>query len=82
MSRRTRWRHPALGDVWVSSLEGLILAKLEWSEGTSELQLRDCRSLYRLNSGALDLAYLKAWSGRLGLSELLGRMRAEAADAP
>lgn len=40
------------------------------------------RSLYRLNSGALDLTYLEAWAGRLGLNELLGRMRAEAADAP
>ena len=37
MDRRRHWEHPAWGPVWVSSLEDLILAKLEWSEGASEL---------------------------------------------
>lgn len=49
MDRRERWEHPDHGQVWVASLEDLILAKLEWSEGTSELQLRDCAMLVRMN---------------------------------
>src|SRR2546423_3277344 len=54
MARREAWDHPVLGRVWVISLEDLILAKLEWSAGISELQLRDCANLMRTNRERLD----------------------------
>ena len=47
MDRRVRIDHPTFGPSWVSSLEDLVLAKLVLSEGTSELQLRDCGILMR-----------------------------------
>ncbi len=71
MARRRSWDHPAWGPSWVSSLEDLVLAKLEWSEGTSELQLRDCRMLLRMNADAIDREYLSQWAGTLGVGSLL-----------
>jgi hypothetical protein len=78
MQRRVRWDHPALGQIWVSSPEDLILAKLEWSEGTSELQLRDCKQMIRMNRDVLDWKYLERWAMELGLSDLLENVRASA----
>jgi len=71
MDRRRAWRHPVWGPVWVSSPEDLILAKLGWSEGTSELQLRDCRMLLRMNAQDIDRDYLTRWARTLRVSELL-----------
>ena len=45
------------------------LASLEWSDGVSELQLRDCASLLRLNRDRTDEAYLERWAAALGLTE-------------
>ena len=70
------WDHPRLGDVWVLSLEDLILAKLEWSEGVSELQLRDCANLLRTNAATLDWSYLERHARVLGVDEILARLRA------
>lgn len=75
MERRQRWRHPDFGEIWVSSMEDLILAKLEWSEGTSELQLRDCRQLIALNQQDINWGYLEGWASRLGVSALLASVR-------
>ncbi|MBA2373930.1 MAG: hypothetical protein H0V74_06995 [Chloroflexi bacterium] len=50
--------------------EDLVLAKLEWSEGTSELQLRDVRSIFRLVDD-LDWAYLERYAAILGIRERL-----------
>ena len=74
MQRRQRADVPGLGQVWVASVEDLVLAKLVWSEGTSELQLRDCAQLMRLHAATLDRAYLERWSERLGVSGLLGEI--------
>lgn len=78
-ARRSRWDHPRLGEVWVLSLEDLVLAKLEWSGGVSELQLRDCANLLRANAGSIDWTYLERYARALGLSELLARLRAATA---
>jgi hypothetical protein len=75
LRRRGRWTHPVWGPVWISSLEDLILAKLEWSEGSSELQLRDCGTLLRLNAGRTDDAYLDRWARTLGVAALLDAVR-------
>ena len=74
LERRRRFEHPAYGPVWLSSPEDLLLAKLEWSEGTSELQLRDCVELLRANPG-LDRAYLDRHAAVLGVADLLARVR-------
>jgi hypothetical protein len=68
---RERWEVPGLGQVWVASVEDLVLAKLVCSGGTSELQLRDCAQLLRPNGAALDRPYLERWAERLGVSRLL-----------
>jgi hypothetical protein len=71
MERRQRVDVPGLGPVWVASAEDLVLAKLVWSQGTSELQLRDCAQLMRLGTATLDRAYLAQWADRLGVRHLL-----------
>ncbi len=75
MDRRQRWEHPFFGWVWVLTLEDLLIAKLAWSEGTSELQLRDCRNLMRVNETRIDWPYLERWAGTEGVAELLERVR-------
>jgi len=73
LARRVQIEDPRLGRTWFSAPEDLVLAKLEWSEGRSELQLRDCRALARLNS--LDWTYLERHARALGLLELLASIR-------
>lgn len=75
MSRRRRHDVPGLGPVWVASVEDIVIAKLRWSEGRSELQLRDCRQLLAIGGDAVDDAYLAGWARRLGLVELLRQVR-------
>lgn len=74
MDRRRRVAHPELGPIWTISPEDLIIAKLEWSDGTSELQLRDVRSLVRLVSD-LDWPYLERYAALLGISARLEAVR-------
>lgn len=62
-------------DLWVASLEDLILSKLDWARETrSETQLRDVRQLLE---APLDEAYLQTWAARLGVGELLREVRGE-----
>jgi hypothetical protein len=75
-ARRQSWQHPRLGTVWVLSVEDLVLAKLEWSGGISELQLRDCANLVRTNASTLDWDYLERFAHVLGVDEILARLRA------
>jgi hypothetical protein len=75
MARREAWDHPRLGRVWVLSLEDLILAKLEWSRGVSELQLRDCANLLRTNAASVDWRYLERFARVLRVDEILARLR-------
>lgn len=74
-ARRERWSHPRFGEVWVSSLEDLVLAKLEWSQGISELQLRDCANLVRTNRDMIDQPYLERYARVVGVEELLNQVR-------
>ena len=60
--------------MWTIGPEDLVLAKLEWSEGTSELQLRDVRSLIRLVSD-LDWEYLERYAAILGIGPRLEAVR-------
>ncbi|MGH9481245.1 MAG: hypothetical protein ACRD1L_04050 [Terriglobales bacterium] len=58
-------------EIWMVAPEDLILSKLVWArESRSELQLRDVRLLLESVPG-LERDYLKRWSARLGVAELL-----------
>lgn len=73
--RRVRIDDPALGPVWVSSPEDLVIAKLEFSDGgRSERQLDDCRVLLRVQ-GEIDWTYLERHARSLGLTGLLDAVR-------
>lgn len=57
-------------EVALTSLEDLIIAKLEWSElGDSELQRRDIREILGGSPEPLDRSYLEDWIKRLGLED-------------
>jgi hypothetical protein len=75
MGRRERWNHLIYGPIWVTTLEDLILAKLEWSGGSSELQSRDCRNLIATNRDTLDWTYLERWARALDVEPLLEAAR-------
>jgi len=75
MDRRRRVDHALLGEVRVIAPEDLVIAKLEWSGGTSELQLRDVRSIIRLVED-LDWSYLGHWAASLRLVDRLEAARA------
>lgn len=75
MERRRRVDHPILGDAWIIAPEDLVIAKLEWSGGTSELHLRDVGSIIRLVDD-LDWPYLGRWAVSLGMTDRLEAARA------
>ncbi len=55
--------------IWIVSREDLIISKLLWAQGShSELQLRDVQNLLQSD---YDVAYLDAWTKKLGLNNLL-----------
>lgn len=58
----------------------LIVQKLWWAKesGGSEKQFNDAKGVYELNAGQIDQALLDHWAMRVGVSELLTRLRAEA----
>ncbi len=58
--------------LWIVSKEDLILSKLDWArQSHSERQLSDVENL--LATGA-DSEYLKAWSQKLNLTDMLTRV--------
>jgi hypothetical protein len=66
--------------VYLSSPEDTILAKLRWSRmsGGSEKQFKDALSVYEVQFGRLDLAYLEQWANTLSVQDLWDRLKAEA----
>jgi hypothetical protein len=65
-------------EVGLTTLEDLIIAKLEWSQlGDSELQRRDIRNLLELAGDSVDETYMTRWIGALGLQEAWERVKKE-----
>ena len=59
-------------EVWVVSKEDLILSKLDWArESHSQRQLSDVENLI---ATGCDMEYLRAWSARLNLTDMLTRV--------
>ncbi len=70
-ARRVRLRMGDF-DVWVVSKEDLILSKLHWAKDSrSERQLADVENLI---ATGCDLDYLKEWSAKLNLTDMLTRV--------
>ena len=61
--------------------EDIALAKLEWyrlGNEVSDRQWTDILGVFKVQGGALDLAYLRRWAAPLGVADLLERALAEA----
>jgi hypothetical protein len=67
------------GPIGPPLLDTSAVAKIEWSRGISELQLRDCANLLRTNVSTLDWQYLERYARVLGVDEILARLRAATA---
>ena len=68
-ARRQKVNYSGDFDIWIISKEDLILSKLNWAKDShSEMQLRDVVSLLR---NPYDETYVKTWTERLNLENLL-----------
>lgn len=77
-ARRHLIEDPALGGVWVTTPEDLLIAKLEFAEGNLDgLQGRDCVRIVQAIPD-LDVAYLQVHAASLGLETLLDEVLARA----
>jgi hypothetical protein len=57
---------------WLASPEDVILAKLRWGkQSQSEKQWRDVLGVLKVQGETLDFDYLRSWSSRLELTELV-----------
>jgi hypothetical protein len=65
---------PMSREVFFCSTEDIILHKLQWYESggrTSERQWLDVLGVIKVQADCLDKEYLKQWSKKLGVFELL-----------
>ena len=77
LERRLRTTY---GDVsvWTASAEDTVLSKLRWARTSeSEMQLNDVLGILGVQR-SVDLGYLRYWAPRLGVSEQLEKLLAEA----
>jgi hypothetical protein len=81
-SRRRRVDVRAGESLYIKSPEDSVLRKLLWYRAGGEVsdrQWRDVVQVLRQSRSVLDAAYLDEWGGRLALTDLLARARADAA---
>lgn len=63
--------------VYLASPEDVILSKLRWFRRggeTSQQQLRDIKGVLKVEGDRLDLNYLREWSPKLGVADLLEQL--------
>lgn len=75
-----RSKRPMLeGQVWVATVEDIILSKLWWGkEAQSQLQYRDSLRIASININNLDRGYMEKWAWKLGVGEQLKFLLTEA----
>jgi hypothetical protein len=62
-------------EIALTTLEDLIVAKLEWSElGDSEIQRRDIRELLEIAGDTVDREYVERWVSALDLEQAWHRV--------
>lgn len=63
-------------EVFVASVEDVILSKLEWSTlaGGSARQLEDVRELLRIGGSRVDVDYLRSGAAELGVADALAEL--------
>lgn len=69
------------GAAYIAAPEDTVLAKLRWYRGgggAAERQLSDVLGVLKVQRERLDLEYLREWAGRLGVTDLLEELLAEA----
>ena len=66
--------------IYVSSPEDTILMKLKWAKlsGSSEKQIGDSLRIYEVQSKSLDDNYLQSWASKIGVEDLLQRIKNDA----
>lgn len=76
---RARTEHIGGLPIRVSSPEDTILMKLRWAveSGGSEKQYGDALRVYEVQHPLIDEEYLDRWAPRLGVDDLLHRLRSE-----
>lgn len=68
-------------EVFVDTAENIVLRKLSWFRlggGVSSTQWRDIVSVLRAQRGRMNAEYLRVWTDRLELADLLQRANADA----
>jgi len=79
MSRRRRdtlHDEDKLSEIYLSSPEDILLAKLEWyrlGDEISDKQWNDILGIMKIQQKALDRPYLEKWAGELGVGDLLAK---------
>ena len=82
-SRRRPAELEAAPPMMVATPEDTILTKLQWFRlggEVSDRQWRDITGVLKSQAGLLDTAYMEKWAADLGVSDLLVRAQAEAAE--
>lgn len=81
LARRQRLAIRLGDELFVATPEDNVLRKLLWFRKggeTSDRQWRDILGIMRVSSGELDWGYLQTWAPRLGVADLLDRIRRQA----
>lgn len=81
LKRRRREQLTSELTAFIQSPEDTILSKLRWCKlsNMSERQFADVLGVYEIQEPSLDQRYLDDWAARLGVADLLVRVRREAA---
>ena len=71
LARRRRVQIPPDLLTYVASPEDIIISKMSWyREGGSEKHLRDITGILKVSGAEVDMAYVKEWAEKLGLTEI------------